>query len=316
MNTVTLLLLGSSAIMVVCAGLLFVDTGAGKRSLRDRVMATRDLKSQQSQSVESLIYSPVEQSPFLKVAVWLGYRSDLPPAYAASPKVVVPVAALIGFVVMNLSSHVIPKSAAIVTGLVVGTVVARFVFKRKSKAYTQHLFKQIPDTMSLMLRAVRAGLPIAEAIRSVGRESMSPTKDEFSRVAGEAALGSPIEVAIRRMADRTQTQEYAFFSVIVGLHAQTGGNLAETLENLADIVRRRVAMAAKGRALSAEGRLSAIVVGALPFVVGLLTFVCNPGYLNEFITNPRGPTLIFVFVALLGTGLFTSHLLIQKSGED
>ena len=90
-------------------------------------------------------------------------------------------------------------------------IAARFMFKRKSKAYTDQLFKQIPDAMSLMLRAVRAGLPVAEAIRSVGRESMSPTRDEFSRVAGEAALGSPIEVAMRRLADRTTIQEYAFF---------------------------------------------------------------------------------------------------------
>lgn len=311
----SILLVGTSTIMLACAGLLFADTDS-KRHLRERVMETRELKTQQTLAAESLIYVPIERSMLLRVAHLLGYRSGLPPAYAASPQIVVPVAALIGVIFFFLSGHIVPKSAAIGIGLVVTVVAARFMFKRKIKAYTNHLFKQIPDTMSLMLRAVRAGLPIAEAVRSVGRESMSPTRDEFSRVAGEAALGSSIEVAMRGLADRTQIQEYAFFAVIIGLHAQTGGNLAETLENMADMVRRRVAMAAKGKALSAEGRLSAAVVGALPFLVGILTFFFNPGYLNEFITNPKGPTLIFAFVILLSTGLFVTHLLIQQSGED
>ena len=316
MISTPLLLVGSSSLMVVCAGLLFANPGAANRQMRERLIATRESQTTQSLAAESLLYTPVKQNALLKLAHWLGYRSDLPPAFAASPKIVVPLAALIGVLAFNLSEHVISQAAALGVALFVSTIAARFMFKRKSKAYTDQLFKQIPDAMSLMLRAVRAGLPVAEAIRSVGRESMSPTRDEFSRVAGEAALGSPIEVAMRRLADRTTIQEYAFFSVIIGLHAQTGGNLAETLENMADIVRRRVAMAAKGRALSAEGRLSAVVVGALPFVVGLLMFVFNPGYLNEFVTNPGGPKLLCVFAGLLSTGLFVTHLMIQKSGQD
>ena len=278
-------------------------------------MATRESKSQLGLA-ESLIYVPVQQTLLLRVASFLGYEGNLPKAYAASPKVVVPFAVMIGFLVLRFSGRALPQSAALALGIVTAAAIARFLFKRKSRAYKAHLFKQIPDTMSLMLRAVRAGLPVAEAIRSVGRESMAPTRDEFARVAGEAALGSPIEIAMRGLADRTGLQEYAFFSVIIGLHAQTGGNLSETLENLADMVRRRVAMAARGKAMSAEGRLSAAVVGALPFVVGLLTTFMNPGYLNEFMTNPKGPMLIMVFVGLLVLGLGATHLLIQRSTED
>lgn len=315
MTTSPILLAGGGAVMILLAALLFTEDGTTKRRLRERILATREIKRIEDPA-DSLIFGPTTRSPLLKLASFLGYRSDLPAAYAASPRIVVPVAALIGVVAINLGQRVLPKSAALCAGVFLAFIVARYLFKRKSKRYTTLLFRQIPDTMSLMLRAVRAGLPVTEAIRNVGRESISPTKDEFARVAGEAALGSPIEIAMRRLADRTQIQEYAFFSVIIGLHAQSGGNLSETLENMADLVRRRVAMAAKGKALSAEGRLSAGVVGALPFVVGLLTMVMNPGYINEFITNPRGPTLILIFAGMLSTGLFVTHLMIQKSMED
>ena len=305
-----------SLVMMLCAFLLFTDKGSTKRKLNERVLATREVRTQQPTAVDALLGAEAPRSLLLRLASVLGYQADLPAAYAASPAIVGPVAAIVGVVSLNLSSRILPSTPAMLISAAAALLFARFLFRRKSKAYTAILFRQIPDAMSLMLRAVRAGLPVAEAVRSVGRESMSPTREEFSQVAGETALGMPVEVAIRRLADRTTIQEYAFFAVIIGLHAQTGGNLSETLENLADMVRRRVAMAAKSKALSAEGRLSAGVIAALPFVVGLLTLIFNPGYLREFVDNPNGPTLIGVFVALLSTGLFVSHLLIQRSMED
>lgn len=311
-----MLMAGAGLIMVVSAVMLFTDSGTSAKRLRERVQSTRDVRTQRLDGTDSLIFAPAKQTLLFRAASVLGYQSDLPPAYAASPRIVVPFATLLGVIVFNLGGRVIPPIAALAVGFGVAVIAARFLFLRKSKAYSALLFRQIPDSMSLMLRAVRAGLPVTEAIRNVGRESMSPTKEEFARVAGETALGSPIEMAMRRLADRTKIQEYAFFSVIIGLHAQTGGNLSETLENMADLVRRRVAMAAKGKALSAEGRLSAAVVGGLPFVVAGLTMVLNPGYIDEFVVNPQGPTLIVAFVALLGTGLFITHLLIQRSMED
>ncbi len=213
----------------------------------------------------------------LRAAEWLGYRSDLPPGYAPSLKFVVPVIVAVGLLSFRVAGPLLGFAPAVMIAVVIGLLVARFLFRRKSKAYTVVLFRQIPDAMSLMLRAVRAGLPIAEAIRSVSRESMSPTREEFARVFGEAALGVPVEIALQRLYFRTRLQEYAFFSVVIGLQGQTGGNLSEILENLADMVRRRVAMAGKARALAAEGRMSAAVVGALPFVIGLPDFVHQSG---------------------------------------
>lgn len=305
-----------SLVMVIGAFLIYTDSGGTKRRLSERVSATREVKTQQAVEVDALIDTQTASGVLLRIASMLGYQADLPAAYAASPAIVGPLAAIMGVLAYNLSSRVISQAFAIALSVAVGLLVARFLFRRKSNAYNAILFRQIPDAMSLMLRAVRAGLPVAEAIRSVGAESMSPTQEEFARVAGETALGMPVEVAIRRLAERTSIQEYAFFAVIIGLHAQTGGNLSETLENLADMVRRRVAMAAKGKALSAEGRLSAGVVAALPFVVGILTLIFTPGYLLEFVTNPNGPMLIGVFAGLLCTGIFVSHLMIQRSTED
>jgi len=299
--------------MLLCSVLLFTDKGGLKRKLQERVLATHELKNQPLGTADIVANVTPTSHPLLRLASLLGYAPDLPAGYAASPRTVGALSAIMGLVAFNLSKHVV---SPFILGSVAALLIARFLFRRKSRAYSALVFRQIPDAMALMLRAVRAGLPVAEAIRNVGRESMSPTREEFARVAGEAAFGMPVEIAVRRLSERTGIQEYAFFAVILGLHGQTGGNLSETLENLADMVRRRVAMAAKSKALSAEGRLSAGVIAALPFFTGLLTFAFNSDYMSEFWTSPGGPTLIAVFVVLLCTGLLVSHLLIQKSMQD
>lgn len=305
----------ASGLLGLGLGVLLSGRGADRR-LRERVLASRDIKVAKASGQEVLIDAPVKPSLLLRGAGLLGYRADLPAAYSASLKVVPVVCLAGGLLTFRVAELAFDKLPAIFAAVVVAGFAARLLFRRKSKAYTAALFRQIPDAVSLMLRAVRAGLPVAEAIRSISRESMSPTREEFTRVAGEAALGMPIEAALQRLYHRTNIQEYAFFSVVIGLHGQTGGNLSETLENLADMVRRRVAMAAKAKALSAEGRLSAGMVGALPFVVGILVSVMNPGYMDEFLTNRRGPICIVAFVVLLLAGLFSTHLLIQRSMED
>ena len=94
--------------------------------------------------------------------------------------------------------------------------------------------------------------------------------------------------------------EYYFFAVTVGLQAQTGGNLAETLENLADMVRKRVAMAGRVKALTGEARISAIVMSVLPFAVGGVVTLLKPGHLDPMFETDLGFRLLLIGGTMLG----------------
>ena len=122
--------------------------------------------------------------------------------------------------------------------------------------------------MALICRAVGAGIPLSEALRSVARMHRTPSREEFVRVVNEVAIGQPLEDALWKLHERVGLPEYAFFAVTIGLQAQTGGSLVETLQNLQDIVRKRVALSKRGKALAAEARMSAMILGALPFCLG------------------------------------------------
>lgn len=201
-------------------------------------------------------------------------------------------------------------------GLLSAVLAARAVFAWQKARYCEALFRQIPDALGLVVRAIRAGLPLAEALRSVAREMPSPTRDEFLRVSGDMAVGRSVEQALTRLHRRTGLTEYAFLAVTLGLQAQTGGSLAETLDNLADIVRRRVGMANRARALAAEARMQAGLLVVLPFVAALAMSLLQPFYIDTFLHNETGQSMAATGLVLMLFGLLTIRWLIRQAGRD
>ncbi len=192
-------------------------------------------------------------------------------------------------------------------------LLARGVFGFYQRRRQMRLYEQLPDALAMIVRAVRAGLPVTEALRSVGQEAPVPTAGQFARLANDLAIGLTLQDSLLGMAARTGLQEYRFFAVALALQGQTGGNLTETLENLADVVRKRVALRARGFALASEARMTANVLIALPFITsGALAFVA-PAYLMVLFTTPRGQTMLLVAAGLLGTGVATMRTMIRRS---
>jgi tight adherence protein B len=194
-----------------------------------------------------------------------------------------------------------------------GLFAARVIFGWERARYQKVLLEQIPDVMALICRAVAAGIPLSEALRSVAKDAATPSREEFLRVVNEVAIGRPLEGALWKLYERVGLPEYAFFAVTIGLQAQTGGSLVETLQNLQDLVRKRVALSKRGKALAAEARMSAMILGALPFVVGGILAFMQPTFVDFFFHSPTGKHLLFVALGLMGTGIFVMRQLIRRS---
>jgi tight adherence protein B len=212
--------------------------------------------------------------------------------------------------------HIAGAALTPVFALVAAALLARMLFRWESARYQAQLFKQLPDAMGLILRAIRAGLPMGEALANVARELPSPSREEFALVVSNIAIGQPIDTALLGLAERSGLTEYYFFAVTVGLQAQTGGNLGETLENLAEMVRKRVQMVAKVKALTGEARVSAIIISALPFVLGALISMLTPGYLNPLIETDFGFRLLLIGAGMLTMGLLVIRGLVKSAVKD
>ncbi len=179
--------------------------------------------------------------------------------------------------------------------------------------YQRKFLDIFPDALDLIVRAVRSGLPAPEAIELATHEVRPPVATEFRRILDELRIGTEMDEALQRAADRIRVPDFRFFAVSLVLQRQTGGGIAETLSNLSGIIRQRKALRMKARALTAEAQASAAIIATTPFVAGVGLFLINRDLTSALFVDPRGRFLLGVAVASLLTGLAAMRALIKKN---
>ncbi len=195
-------------------------------------------------------------------------------------------------------------SFAIPIGLLVGLGLPHwfigFMIKRRIKLFT----RRFPDSIELMVRGLRSGLPITETIGIVATEIPGPVGIEFRSISDKMKIGRTMEAALQETADRLGTPEFQFFTITLAIQRETGGNLAETLTNLADVLRKRAQMKLKINAMSSESKASAYIVGSLPFIVFTMIWFISPDYMAGFFTEPRLMVAGLVGMVWMSIGAF------------
>jgi len=159
-------------------------------------------------------------------------------------------------------------------------------WKKRRKAL---LFeKQMPDAMELLARSVRAGHTLGATLELVSQEIPPPLGAEMRITYEEQRLGLSMGQALRRMAERVDSQDLRYFVTAVLIQMESGGNLAEILDNIGYLIRERLKLKGKIRGLTAEGRFSAIVLALLPVVTFLALYFLNRAYIVTLLQDPLG----------------------------
>jgi len=180
-----------------------------------------------------------------------------------------------------------PFLLAFLVGAFVGLGLPYFIVGKMIKRRIAKFTSNFPDSIELMVRGLRSGLPITETLVIVANEMQGPVGIEFRGVSDKMKIGRTMEAALQETADRLGTPEFQFFVITLAIQRETGGNLAETLSNLADVLRKRAQMKLKIKAMSSESKASAYIVGCLPFAVFALVYMANPLYVGQFFIDER-----------------------------
>ena len=154
--------------------------------------------------------------------------------------------------------------------------------------------EEFPNSLDVMVRSIRSGLPLTDALRLIAAEGQEPVKSEFRRVVESQQMGLGVPEAVARMFNHIPLQEVNFFSIVIAIQSQAGGNLSEALGNLSRVLRERRKMRAKVNALSMEAKASAAIIGALPFIVTILVYLTSPDYILILFSDPRGHLILGV----------------------
>jgi tight adherence protein B len=182
-----------------------------------------------------------------------------------------------------------------------------YVRKRRLEKF----LTELPDALDVMVRGIKSGLPLSDALRVISAESAPPIGPEFWEVVEGQRVGITIEQGLERMYERMPLQEVNFLAIVLSIQSKTGGNLTEALNNLSKVLRDRRKMKAKIRSVSQEAKSSAAIIGSLPFlVVGGLSFV-NPDYLTPLWTTPIGNMLLVFSAVWMLTGVLVMRRMIN-----
>lgn len=213
------------------------------------------------------------------------------------------------FSAANFLGLPIPVAAllGIASGVAIPHMVIGMLVKRRQARFTAEL----PEGIDVIVRGLRAGLPVSESIIAVGRELSGPVSDTFADVSERLSLGDPVEVAVQEAGVKIDTPEIKFFGISLSIQRETGGNLAETLSNLSDILRRRRQMKLKIKALSSEARASAYILGCLPFVMFTLLYLVNNSYIMKLFDDPRGIAMVAVGLCMMACGGFVMFRMVR-----
>jgi tight adherence protein B len=204
---------------------------------------------------------------------------------------------IVGFVLPALQSPI-----ALLIGAAIGFFLPRFWLGRRRTSRLNAFNKQLPDTITLIANALRAGSSFLQAIEMVVRESQPPVSTEFSRVVREINLGLAFDTALDNMVRRVRSDDLELMATAINIQHQVGGNLAEILDSIAFTIRERVRIKGEIRTLTAQQRLSGYVVGFMPIGLMGLLFVIAPGFMSPMFENPPGIAGLPAGLVVLGVG--------------
>lgn len=170
---------------------------------------------------------------------------------------------------------------------------------------------QLPDTLDLIGRALRAGHALPSGLKMAGEEMPDPIAAEFRITHDEINFGVSMQQALSNLGERVPITDMRYFVVAVLIQREAGGNLTEVLDNLSKLIRNRLKFHARVRVLTTEGRMSAWVLGLLPFALALLLNFANPDFISVLWTDPAGVKITNAILTMMAVGAVWLYRLIQ-----
>jgi tight adherence protein B len=174
-----------------------------------------------------------------------------------------------------------------------------YLKKRREKKFLE----AFPDAVDIIVRGVKAGLPLLDCLKMITLEAPEPVKSEFRAIVETQAIGMPLGEAVGKLYERMPVPEANFFGIVISIQQRAGGNLAEALGNLSRVLRDRKKMKAKIQAMSQEAKASAGIIGALPVAVMTLVYITSPNYISLLWTEPLGRLMLAACVVWMSLGV-------------
>jgi tight adherence protein B len=278
-----------------------------QRKLAQRLAGTSGTTGAPTGTAASIVIQdrPEGLPPFLANSAFIKglYRHLIhayPDASMAKFLVISAATALVGSMALWLSTDSLFFAIA---GLVGGGYVPVMFVLRKKGRRQKVLSEQLPEALEFLQRVLRAGHSLSTGIAMIADEMAPPLSAEFRRCYEQHSLGQSLEEAMRDMARRIESTDFAFFVTAVLIQRQTGGDLSHVLGNISGMIRQRIRLEHYVKAKTAEGRLTGYILVAFPILMFFVASAMNADYRRILLHDSAGLTLLSIAASLVIAGL-------------
>jgi tight adherence protein B len=216
---------------------------------------------------------------------------------------------LFAFVMVFMLSGVLVPALAI--GFAAAFGMPRWLLSFLKKRREKKFLNNFPDGVDVIVRGIKAGLPLLDSLKIIALDSQEPIKSEFKAIVETQTIGMPIGEACAKLYERMPLAEANFFGIVISIQQKAGGNLSEALGNLSRVLRDRKKMKAKIVAMSMEAKASAMIIGSLPICVGTLVWLTSPDYIELLWTTDLGRMMMCGCAMWMGIGVFVMKQMIN-----
>jgi len=215
----------------------------------------------------------------------------------------------VAFVGMLAADGGFPAAAGVAFGASLGLPrwVLSFMRNRRHTAFLENF----PDAVDIIVRGVKAGLPLLDSMRVIVADAPEPIKSEFRAIIETQTVGIPLGEACGRLYERIPLAEANFFGIVVSIQQKAGGNLSEALGNLSRVLRDRKKMKGKIKAMSMEAKASAGIIGCLPILVMLAVYLTSPNYIELLWITPMGRMMLVGSAVWMSLGILVMRKMIN-----
>ena len=322
--------IAAAAILLIAVGIAMSGSGSGINARLERYAASKPEAAATPASGEGGLGAALQSSQALtqlnRVVEQRDFGANLARELARADLKLKPseyLAILVGSTLgvpalMFLLSFALPtlgNPIALLLGAFVGFMLPRLWLGRRKSSRLNAFNKSLPDTITLIANALRAGSSFLQAIELVVRETRPPISTEFGRVIREVNLGLSFDTALENMVRRVRSDDLELMATAISIQHTVGGNLAEILDSIAYTIRERVRIKGEIRTLTAQQRLSGYVVGFLPIGLAAFLFIAAPGFMDPMFdasVGIGGLPLGVIILMIGGFSMFMGFMFIRR----
>jgi tight adherence protein C len=135
----------------------------------------------------------------------------------------------------SLSFSLLLRNCALVG--IVGFFIPWLWLRHRANSRKNEIKRALPDVLDMLTISVEAGLAFESALLRVGEQWENALTRELRRAVAEIRIGTPRDVALQRVADRTGVPELRSFVAVLVQSSQLGVSISQILRDQAGVMR-------------------------------------------------------------------------------